>query len=158
MKRVGYNGDLVNLYKVRTMHPFSEFLQDYLYSHTQLDRSGKFRDDFRIATWGRLFRRLWIDEMPQLLNLYRGQIKLFGVRAISQHYFSLYPPDLQELRIQTKPGLVPPYYKDLPKSFEEICESERKYLESYFKHPFRTDWKYFWGAMYNIVVKRVRSK
>jgi hypothetical protein len=81
-----------------------------------------------------------------------------GVRAISYHYFSLYPKELQELRIKTKPGLIPPYYVDRPKSFDEICSSEHRYLESYLQHPWKTDWKYFWKATYNIFVKKVRSK
>jgi lipopolysaccharide/colanic/teichoic acid biosynthesis glycosyltransferase len=158
MRRVSKGGELINVYKFRTMHPYSEYVQDYIYRTNALDDSGKFRNDYRVTTWGRIFRRMWIDELPQLLNLYRGQLKLVGVRALSQHYFGLYPEWLQDLRIKAKPGLIPPYYMDQPQTFEEICESERKYLEAYLKRPLLTDWKYFWGAMYNIVIKRVRSK
>lgn len=158
MERVGQFGLIIPVYKFRTMHPFSEYLQDYIHKRHNLDDSGKFRNDFRITTWGKLFRKLWIDELPQLLNLYRGQLKLVGVRAISQHYFNLYPKDLQELRIRTKPGIIPPYYYDMPKSFDQICSSEKRYLLAYFKHPWRTDWRYFWKAVYNIVFKGARSK
>lgn len=49
-------------------------------------------------------------------------IDLVGVRALSEHYFNLYPPDLQELRCKFKPGLVPPFYADMPVTFEEIVE------------------------------------
>lgn len=158
MRRIGKDGLVIPIYKVRTMYPYSEYIQDYIYKTNKLEESGKFRDDFRITTWGRIFRKLWIDELPQLLNLYRGQLKIVGVRAISRHYFQLYPKDLQALRIKTKPGLIPPYYYDRPQSFSEICESERRYIESWMKHPLRTDWRYFWGAFYNIVFRRARSK
>jgi lipopolysaccharide/colanic/teichoic acid biosynthesis glycosyltransferase len=158
MKRVVKNGAIINVYKFRTMHPYSEYLQDYVYEVNALDETGKFKDDFRITTWGKIFRKFWIDELPQLLNLYRGQLKIFGVRALSRHYYSLYPKSLQELRIKTKPGLIPPYYVDRPQTFDEICESERKYLEAYQKNPFRTDWNYFWKAVFNIVINKSRSK
>ena len=55
-------------------------------------------------------------------------MNLVGVRALSKHYFSLYPSDLQELRIKYKPGLIPPFYYDMPKTFDEILSSEKKYL------------------------------
>jgi hypothetical protein len=71
--------------------------------------------------------------------------------------FNLYPPDLQKLRISTKPGLVPPFYKDMPKNFAEVLESERKYLLAYKRNPIKTDIKYFFICMYNIMVKRARS-
>jgi len=35
------------------------------------------------------------------------------------------------MRSQVKPGLVPPFYADMPKTFDEICESERVYIEAY---------------------------
>ncbi|MCD6202695.1 MAG: hypothetical protein J7K46_12900, partial [Bacteroidales bacterium] len=81
-----------------------------------------------------------------------------GVRPISRQYFYLYSEEHRRLRVKHKPGLVPPYYADMPKTLEEIETSERKYLLSYEKKPFLTDWNYFWRAMYNIVFKKARSK
>ena len=92
------------------------------------------------------------------VNLLKGQIKLVGVRPLSQQYYDLYSEDLQQLRIKTKPGLLPPFYVDMPETLEEIQDSERRYLESYFAHPFRTDWKYFWKIAGNIVFRGKRSK
>jgi len=158
MNRIGYQGRIIPIFKLRTMHPYSEYIQDYVFQQNALDETGKFKSDFRITTWGRIFRKLWIDELPQLVNLLRGQIKLVGVRALTRQYFSLYPPWLQELRIKTKPGLIPPYYVDNPRSFDEICASEKKYLERYLEKPWKTDWVYFWKALYNILFKRARSR
>ena len=66
---------------------------------------------------------------------------------------------MQQLRDKVKPGLVPPFYyeKDTPKTLENVEESERKYIEAYLKHPFSTDWRYFWGSFYNIVFRKKRS-
>lgn len=158
LKRVGKNGKMFNVYKFRTMYAYSEYLQDYVYENNDLDVGGKFKDDYRVTEWGRLMRRFWIDELPMAVNLLLGQIKLVGVRPLSQQYFNLYSDELQQLRIKTKPGLLPPYYVDMPETLDEIQESEKRYLEAYFKHPFRTDWKYFWAVMKNIVLNRKRSK
>jgi hypothetical protein len=81
-----------------------------------------------------------------------------GVRALSEHYLSLYPKDLQELRTKFKPGLIPPYYADLPKNFDEILESEKQYLLQKKESPFLTDFKYFWKVIYNIIFKGARSQ
>ena len=158
LNRVGFNGTKFHVYKLRTMHPFSEYVQGYVYESNSLKNGGKLKDDFRITSWGRYFRKHWIDELPMLFNWLKGDIKLVGVRPLSEHYFSLYPVDLQELRTKVYPGLVPPFYADLPESFEEILESEKAYLESYLKKPFRTDLRYFFKAFYNIVFRGARSK
>ncbi len=158
MKRVGQHGKIINVYKLRTMHPYSEYLQQYIYSKNDLDAGGKFKDDFRVTSWGRVFRKLWIDELPMLINLFKGELKLVGVRPLSSHYLSLYTEELRERRIKHKPGLVPPYYVDMPETLEEIMASEKKYLDAYEKSPFLTDTLYFLKAMYNIIIKRARSK
>ncbi|RLD54499.1 MAG: hypothetical protein DRJ01_17955 [Bacteroidetes bacterium] len=158
LKRISKDAKIIYVYKLRTMHPYSEYLQQYINDKYHLDETGKFKNDFRITSWGKVFRKMWLDELPQLINLFRGELRLFGVRALSEHYFSLYPKDLQELRIQFKPGLVPPYYSDMPSSFEEILESEKKYLLKKKKHPLKTDIEYFFKAWYNIIFKHARSK
>jgi lipopolysaccharide/colanic/teichoic acid biosynthesis glycosyltransferase len=157
LKRVGKNGKIIYVYKMRTMHPYSEYLQDYIYRTNDLEAGGKFRNDFRVSTTGRIMRKLWIDELPMLINLFRGDLKLVGVRPLSQQYFDLYDDELKAKRIRTRPGLVPPFYADMPKTLEEIQASENKYLDAYFRRPFLTDWRYFWKAVYNIVVKNARS-
>jgi lipopolysaccharide/colanic/teichoic acid biosynthesis glycosyltransferase len=157
MRRIGKDKKIINVYKFRTMHPYAEYLQEYIIEENKLQSSGKIANDYRIPPWGRLFRKLWIDELPMLINWVKGDLKLFGVRPLSQSFFNRYPDHLQDLRIKTKPGLVPPYYADLPKSWEEILESEERYLNAYLKYPFSTDFKYFFKACYNIMIKGKRS-
>ena len=116
------------------------------------------KNDFRITSWGKVFRSYFIDEIPQIYNWLIGDIKLIGVRALSEHYFSLYPSKIQKLRIQAKPGLVPPYYADMPSSFEDIIKSEELYLLKKKRNPFLTDIKYFSKAFYNIIFRGARSE
>jgi lipopolysaccharide/colanic/teichoic acid biosynthesis glycosyltransferase len=157
IKRVGQHQRMVSVYKIRTMHPFAEYIQDYVYERHSVAAGGKFHNDFRITSWGRFLRRLWIDELPMLLNVLKGDLKIVGVRPLSTHYFGLYPADLQHLRTRFKPGMIPPFYADLPATMDEIFESEARYLEAYQKSPIRTDLQYAARAMYNILIRRKRS-
>lgn len=157
LKRFGKNKKIIGVFKMRTMHAYSEYLQQYVFETSSLQEGGKFKDDFRVTTVGKFMRKTWIDELPMLINLFKGDLKLVGVRPLSKHYFSLYTPEMQELRSKFKPGLIPPFYVDMPKTLEEIQASEHKYLLSCQKHPFITDFKYFWLALYNIIIKKARS-
>ncbi len=157
LKRIGQGGKEFFVYKFRTMYPYSEFLQEFIYKKHHLDETGKFKNDFRITPGGRFARKFWLDEIPMIINLIAGQIKLFGVRPLSKQYFNLYPESLRELRTQVKPGLIPPYYSDLPENLDHIVESEIQYLKSYQANRFKTDSSYFFRAIYNIVVKNARS-
>jgi lipopolysaccharide/colanic/teichoic acid biosynthesis glycosyltransferase len=157
LKRVGKNGTLFNVYKLRTMHAYAEYLQEYVHQQHNLKEGGKFNNDFRITPQGKLFRKFWIDEIPMLINLLKGNMKLVGVRPLSAHYFKLYSKELQEKRIQHKPGLVPPYYADMPKNLDEIMASEMRYLEACDKNSFITDVRYFFKAFKNIIIKGARS-
>lgn len=158
MKRIGKGGKQIVVYKLRTMHPYSEFLQEYIYKRNDLQEGGKFADDFRISTLGGIFRKFWIDELPMIYNLFNGDMKLIGVRPLSRHYLSLYSDELKELRKKVKPGLIPPFYADLPKTLDEIQESEKRYILAYDESPIITDIRYFTKAMVNIIFKKARSK
>ncbi len=157
LNRIGFKGKIFKIYKFRTMHPYSEFIQEDVHKENKLNTKGKLSKDFRLTSWGKFLRKYWIDELPQIYNLLRGDIKLVGPRALSEHYFSLYPKDIQDLRISIKPGLIPPYYADMPNSFEEIIESERKFLQQKIKSPIITSIKYFFLSMVNILLKGARS-
>ena len=159
LRRIGKDGQIIGVYKLRSMYSYSEYLQDYMYKHGGLQEGGKFDNDQRISFWGKYLRKCWIDELPMLVNVLKGQLKLVGVRPLSRQYFSLYTPEMQQLRIKVKPGLIPPFYYEqhTPKTVDEVQESERRYIESYLQHPFRTDWRYFWGSLTNIIFRHKRS-
>lgn len=157
LPRVGYHYQTIWVYKMRTMHPYSEYLQQYIYEKRGLQEGGKFKNDPRVSKLGHWMRRLWLDELPMVINMLKGEMKLVGVRPLSRQYFGLYPSELQELRTSVKPGLLPPFYVDMPKTEDEIFESERKYLLAYKKHPIWTDVKYLLMIIYTILFKRARS-
>ena len=160
LRRIGKDGREITVYKLRTMHTYSEYMQPYIYQQHQLERGGKFKRDYRVSTYGAVLRRVWLDELPMVWNIIRGDLKLVGIRPLSQQYFSLYSKEMQTLRVKVKPGLLPPFYYDeqTPETLEEVQESERRYIEAYLERPFATDWRYFWGIVKNIVFRRKRSR
>ncbi|WP_320045061.1 sugar transferase [uncultured Desulfobacter sp.] len=157
LSRSGFGGAVIRTYKFRTMHPYSEYLQQYLYDNNGLQKGGKIENDFRTTAWGKVMRKCWLDELPMLYNWLRGELQIMGVRPLSLHYLSLYPSELQELRKRVRPGLIPPFYADLPSTFNEICESEKRYIEAFLEHPIRTQCRYFFKIFFNIFIKGVRS-
>jgi len=157
LNRVGLYGTLIKIHKIRSMYPYSEFIQKKVYEDAQLTSTGKFENDFRITKIGKLLRKYWVDEIPQLLDWLRGKIKLVGIRAMSQHYFGLYPKEYQELYYKVKPGIISPIFDEKTIGFAEIVRIEQKYLESYLINPIRTDIKYFFITLKH-VLKGVRSK
>jgi lipopolysaccharide/colanic/teichoic acid biosynthesis glycosyltransferase len=157
LPRVGRDGKMIKVYKMRTMHPYSEYIQDYVYNLHDLQEGGKFSNDFRITSWGAFSRKVWLDELPMLINFIKGDMKIVGVRPLSKQYFNLYSEEVRKRRVKFKPGLIPPFYYHMPQNLEEIQSSEMKYLDEYERRPLRTDIRYFFVSFWNIIFRHARS-
>lgn len=158
LPRICKDGEIRFFYKFRTMHPYAEYIQDVVFDeHGGMDIADKANGDWRISSWGRVMRKYWLDELPMLINWFKGDVKLVGVRPLSRAMFNKYPKDLQQKRILARPGLIPPFYIDHPKTFDELFASENKYLDAYLKHPIATDTRYFFRTVYSILFKRMHS-
>ena len=138
LPRVCKNKEIRYFYKMRTMHPYAEYIQKYVFdARGGMDIADKSNDDWRITNWGKFMRKYWLDELPMLFNWLKGDVKLVGVRPLSKTMFETYPKWLQDKRTLTRPGLIPPFYIDHPKTFDELFASEDKYLTEYLKNPIR---------------------
>ena len=157
LDRMGLGGEIIKIHKVRTMHPYSEFIQQKLFDMYDLSATGKFKEDFRITGWGKVLRRYWLDELPQLLDWLRGNIKIVGIRAMSLHYFSLYPRRYQDKYCQVKPGFLSPIFDESTSSFDDIVATEERYLDAYLEKPLRADLRYFRSTLSDIMFKGTRS-
>lgn len=158
LDKVGLDGKVIHTHKIRTMSPFSEFLQARIFQDHGLASTGKFANDFRLTDYGAILRKYWLDELPQILDWLRGEIKLVGIRATSPHFLSLYPKEFYDLYIQVKPGLIPPIFDESTNGFEQIVAIEFEYLRKYAADPVRTDIQYFCKTFKDIVFRGVRSK
>lgn len=158
LNRVGQGGRLMKVYKFRTMYPYSEYLQEYVFEKHGTKDGYKFEGDFRITRWGKFFRKYWLDELPMLWHFLKGELKVVGVRPLSEQKFYTLPKVIQEKRIKTKPGLIPPYFADIPETEQEYYDSIEGYLDSYMEKPLPTDTRYFFKSVYNILFKGARSR
>lgn len=155
--RIGKNGKLIHVYKIRTMHPYSEYLQDYIVNTNGYGTDGKPSNDFRVPSWARFVRRYWLDELPQLINVLKGDMKLFGVRPVTRRYFQDIPKHIQELRLLQKPGCIPPYVAyNKGSSKESVLMAEEDYMK-FGKKGFFVDIKFIAFAIKNIVFNKKRG-
>ena len=157
MPRIGKNGDIIYVYKLRTMHPYSEYLQDFVLKLNGYGSDGKIFNDFRLTKWGKFMRKLWLDELPQLINVLKGEMVLFGTRPLSKGAYNEYPEDVKEMRNKYKPGCVPPYVALLKQGRLQSIDAERIFLEEMKKNPYTTKTKYLFKAFYNIITNKIRS-
>ncbi|MGP6085892.1 WecB/TagA/CpsF family glycosyltransferase [Antarctobacter jejuensis] len=104
--RVGENGREFTMYKFRSMHTDAEARLAGI--RAQSDRDGicfKSRHDPRVTRIGRLLRRYSIDELPQILNVLKGNMSLVGPRPALPREVAAYPTHAHE-RLAAKPGIT----------------------------------------------------
>jgi exopolysaccharide biosynthesis polyprenyl glycosylphosphotransferase len=105
-KRIGKNGDEFTLYKFRSMVQNAEELQTKIIDRNVM--SGpvfKVKDDPRITPFGKLLRKTSIDELPQLWNVFKGEMSLVGPRPLLPGAVAKFR-DWQKRRLSVKPGLT----------------------------------------------------
>jgi lipopolysaccharide/colanic/teichoic acid biosynthesis glycosyltransferase len=155
----GKDGKEIRVYKFRTMAKDADtYLSSMLNDERNLNHQGKLLDDQRITKTGRFLRRFWFDELPQLYNILRGDMKLVGVRPMQEEFWDTYPSDVKEKALRQRPGLLGVNYAIPQKEGAEHVEVLRDYLEEYGKHPFLTDTKYFFKIWHNILANGERSR
>ena len=92
-RRIGYKNQEFSLYKFKTMND-------------KVDELGnKLSDELRITKFGSFLRKCSIDELPQLLNILKGDMSFIGPRPLLPEYLSLYS-QIQRKRHNVKPGIT----------------------------------------------------
>lgn len=106
--RVGRDGRPFTMYKFRTMTVDAESRMLTLVTDNEADQDGvlfKMRSDPRVTRIGALLRRYSLDEVPQLVNVLRGNMSLVGPRPALPHEVARYDVDPRR-RLAVKPGLT----------------------------------------------------
>jgi lipopolysaccharide/colanic/teichoic acid biosynthesis glycosyltransferase len=130
--RAGVHGAPFRVVKFRTMVANAEALLPDLVDIATLEEPVfKLPGDPRVTRVGRVLRRWSIDELPQLVNVLRGQMSLVGPRPEQLDLVERYTPE-QRRRLDLKPGMTGPMqvYGRGGLSFDERLAVEREYIEN----------------------------
>ena len=139
-QRVGQNGRLFRMYKFRTMVPDAEARLEQVLPCNEMDGPVfKMQRDPRVTRLGRWLRRAGIDELPQLLNVLKGEMSLVGPRPALPREADRYTP-YQRQRLYVKPGLtclwqVQPDRNQI--TFDRWVELDLEYIR---RRSLRLDW------------------
>lgn len=110
-ERIGQGGQSFKLWKFRTMVPDAEEilrnkLEEDPYLRAEWEANFKLRRDPRITATGRFLRNTSLDELPQLINILRGEMSLVGPRPLPAYHHDELPYRIQDLRTRVLPGMT----------------------------------------------------
>jgi lipopolysaccharide/colanic/teichoic acid biosynthesis glycosyltransferase len=132
-ERVGINDKTFKMYKLRTMVANAEELLDQLIDLDNLDEPVfKLEDDPRVTCVGRFLRRWYLDELPQLFNVLKGDMSLVGPRPEEIRVVGYYNTWHRQ-RLKAKPGITGPAQINSQRhlSLKERVRLEVDYIRGY---------------------------
>lgn len=133
-KRVGKNGRYFEIYKFRSMYMDAEERKKDLMAQNEM--SGlmfKMKDDPRITKVGKFIRKTSIDELPQFINVLKGDMSLVGTRPPTVAEFKQYQGH-HKRRLSMKPGITgmwQAYGRKTVSDFEEIVKMDLNYIDNW---------------------------
>jgi exopolysaccharide biosynthesis polyprenyl glycosylphosphotransferase len=131
-RRAGLNGDPFRMLKFRTMVDGAhERLGEVVQIDGLEDPMFKLRNDPRVTRVGRVLRRWSLDELPQLVNVLRGDMSLVGPRPEQVELVERYRPE-HRFRLDARPGMTGPMqvFGRGNLDFDERLAVEREYIEN----------------------------
>ena len=134
-ERVGRGGRRFRIIKFRTMVDGAERHRDELLAHSVYSdaRLFKVRDDPRTTPLGRWLRRTSLDELPQLVNVLKGDMSLVGPRPPLPSEVALYEAH-HYARFDVKPGMTGPWQvagRNEITEFERVIALECEYIQNW---------------------------
>ncbi|WP_397380439.1 sugar transferase [Prosthecobacter sp.] len=134
-ERAGLYGKPFIMWKFRTMHQGAEAQRQELEAHNEMEGPVfKITNDPRIFAFGRWLRRTSIDELPQLINVLRGEMSLVGPRPLPVYEIQRIEKHAQRRRLSVKPGLTCLWQvtgRNGIKNFEEWVALDLKYIDNW---------------------------
>lgn len=151
-KRIGKNGKEFKMLKFQSMRKDDRPLEEIL-TPEQLEEwrtEYKVTNDPRVTKLGKFLRKTSLDELPQLFNIFTGQLAVVGYRAIVlKELQEKYSPEEQELLLKTKPGLTG-FWTSHGRS--DVPYNERKKMELYYcyKRGAWLDFRIIWHTFFRL--------
>ena len=133
-KRVGMNGRIFDFYKFRSMYKDAEARKKELMAQNEVTGlMFKMEDDPRITRIGKFIRKTSIDELPQFINVLRGDMSLVGTRPPTVDEYEHYEP-WHKSRLSMKPGITGLWQisgrSDI-KDFDEVVKLDMEYIDNW---------------------------
>lgn len=130
--RYGKNSEKFEIYKFRTMHVDAESKLEQLIKHNEIEGAMfKIKDDPRITKFGKMLRNTSIDELPQLINVLKGDMALVGPRPPLPREVEMYS-NYEMQRLSVVPGCTGLWQvsgrNEL--SFKEMVELDLMYINT----------------------------
>ena len=151
--RIGEKGKPIGIYKFRTMVNNAE---DLIKSFTpeqkeEFERSYKLENDPRITKVGDFLRKTSLDELPQILNILKGELSIIGPRPIVQSELDKYE-DNKDKFLSVRPGLTGYWAANgrSDTSYEERMQMELYYVDNM---SFKLDVKIFFKTIFAVLKK-----
>lgn len=131
-KRIGRYGKEFSLIKFRSMKINADDLENVL-TEEQLEMyrtEFKIEDDPRITKIGRILRKTSLDELPQMVNILKGDLSIIGPRPIIEEELENYGDDIKKF-LSAKPGLTG-YWQAYARNDATYATGERQKMELYY--------------------------
>lgn len=158
--RIGKGGKIFKFYKLRTMKPFGDEGDIAVID----PRTGKQLKNKRTTFMGSFMRKFFLDELPQIVNLLKGDLNLLGIRPRPAYQFNKLDSSIQSPYLRNGPGAIDVSYafdlkatKDDPDCSKQRLKQVEEFYNNYEKRPWRTTFRYIAKIAYNILVKGKRG-
>lgn len=152
-KRIGKNGKIIGLYKFRSMVPNAEELikQFTPEQMKEFKENFKLENDPRVTKIGKILRKTSLDELPQLINIIKGDLSIIGPRPVIEEELEKYEENKEKF-LSATPGLTG-YWAANGRSnttYEERMAMELYYIDNI---SWRLDLKVFFKTILSVIKK-----
>jgi exopolysaccharide biosynthesis polyprenyl glycosylphosphotransferase len=147
--RLGRNGKVFKLYKFRSMKRDAEYVSGPVWAR---------KDDPRVTTVGRLLRRVHLDEVPQFLNVLRGDMSLVGPRPERPYFAEKLGKDipLYKRRLKVRPGITG--WAQVKHKYDENIDDVRTKLKYDLFYIENISWRFDLKILFNTLYVMVLGK
>lgn len=124
-KRIGYKNKSFRIWKFATMCKNSSSIGS---------KEITLRNDPRVTKFGRILRKTKINELPQIINVLKGEMSIVGPRPLMEVSFNLYSDEVKKLIYNSKPGITgigSLIFRDEEKTVSEAADPKKMYAAIY---------------------------
>lgn len=159
-KRLGRYGKVISVYKFRSMIMDNRPLEEVLTKQQLHEYQTEFKieDDPRVTKFGRFLRKTSLDELPQLFNVFIGNMSFVGPRPVVDREINLYYSQTKKILLQVKPGITG-YWQAYARNEATYASNQRQQMELYYctSRSFWFDIKILFKTVWRVLSRKGSS-